>query len=166
MVPFEAESQARQHSGAVLEATLRLHTLRPSSFGHNLHMPLVRIEVFKGRSASERRSLLDGVHAALVEAFGIPEDDRTQRLVEYDLENLEVEPGRSEKYVLVEITAFPGRSTAAKRSLCQAIVRRLGAEEVPADDISIVLNEPPLENWGIRGGRSAHEVDLGFRLDR
>jgi hypothetical protein len=29
----------------------------------------------------------------------------------------------------------------------------------------IVLLEPPLENWGIRGGRPASEVDLGFKID-
>ena len=128
-------------------------------------MPLVRIEVLAGRPAAERKRLLEGVHAALVEAFGIPTDDRTHRIIEHDPENFEVPPGRSEKYTLVEITAFPGRSTAAKRALYRAIVRNLGEAGVPAEDVSIVLHEPPLENWGIRGGRSADEVDLGFRLD-
>jgi phenylpyruvate tautomerase PptA (4-oxalocrotonate tautomerase family) len=32
-------------------------------------------------------------------------------------------------------------------------------------DVLIVLNEIPLENWGIRGGQSAADVDLGFALD-
>lgn len=35
-------------------------------------MPLVRIEVLKGRPASERKQLLDAVHDALVEAFRHP----------------------------------------------------------------------------------------------
>jgi len=47
----------------------------------------------------------------------------------------------------------------------RGIVRNLGDEGVPAKDILIVLNEPPLENWGIRGGTPAAEVELGFRLD-
>jgi phenylpyruvate tautomerase PptA (4-oxalocrotonate tautomerase family) len=128
-------------------------------------MPLVRIEVFKGRPASERKRLLQAVHAALVEAFDIPEDDRMQRIVEHDPENFEIPPGRSEHYTLVEITAFPGRSPTAKRALYKAIVRNLGEAGIPAGDIFIVLHEPSLENWGIRGGRSADEVDLGFRLD-
>lgn len=128
-------------------------------------MPLVRIEVLKGRTAPQRQRLLDAVHAALVEAFGIPEDDRTQRLVEHDPENFEIDPGHSEKYTLVEITAFPGRSPSAKRALYKALVRNLGEAGVPADDVFIVMHEPPMENWGIRGGRSADEVDLGFRVD-
>jgi phenylpyruvate tautomerase PptA (4-oxalocrotonate tautomerase family) len=128
-------------------------------------MPLVRIEVFRGRPVEERKRLLEAVHRALVEAFGVPEDDRLQRLIEHDPENLEVPPGRSESYVLVEITAFPGRSASAKRALYRTVVRNLGQAGVPADDILVLLHEPPLVNWGIRGGRSADEVDLGFDLD-
>ena len=103
-------------------------------------MPLVRIEILKGRSADEKQRLLDAVHAALVEGFG-------------------------ERYSLIEITAFPGRSADAKRRLYEAIVRNLRAERVPAEDVFVVLTEPPMENWGIRGGRPASEVDLGFRID-
>jgi phenylpyruvate tautomerase PptA (4-oxalocrotonate tautomerase family) len=32
-------------------------------------------------------------------------------------------------------------------------------------DVSVVIVEPGLENWGVRGGRSAADVDLGFSLD-
>jgi Tautomerase enzyme len=128
-------------------------------------MPLVRIEVIKGRSASEKRRLLEAVHDALVEAFEIPQDDRTQRLVEHDPENFEIPPGRSESYALVEITAFPGRSASAKRSLYQAIVRNVGGLGIAAEDVFIVIVEPVMENRGIRGGQRASEVDLGFRVD-
>jgi phenylpyruvate tautomerase PptA (4-oxalocrotonate tautomerase family) len=128
-------------------------------------MPLVRIEIRRGWPASDRKRLLDAIHRALVDAFDIPEDDRTQRLTEHDPEGFEVPPGRSDRYTLVEITAFPGRSLEAKRRLYAEIVRNLGEVGVPEDDVSIVLNEPAMENWGIRGGQPASEVDLGFRVD-
>jgi len=32
-------------------------------------------------------------------------------------------------------------------------------------DIMIVLHEPPLENFGIRGGKPASEVELAHRID-
>ena len=128
-------------------------------------MPLVRIDVLKGRPAAEKKQLLDAVHDALVEAFGIPEDDRTQRLIEHDPENFEIEAGRSEQYTLVEITAVPGRSRAAKRALYAAIVRNLETIGTPENDVLVVIHEPPMQNWGIRGGRSADEVELGYRLD-
>jgi phenylpyruvate tautomerase PptA (4-oxalocrotonate tautomerase family) len=36
---------------------------------------------------------------------------------------------------------------------------------VPSDDIKITLIEVPPENWGIRGGQPASEVDLGFKIE-
>ena len=128
-------------------------------------MPLVRIEILEGRSVNERRQLLQAVHDALVEAFEIPDEDRTQRIVEYDPINFEIPPGKSERYTLIEITAFPGRSRTAKATLYEAIVRRLGKLGIDAADVSVVIHEPVMENWGIRGGRPADEVDLGYRLD-
>lgn len=45
------------------------------------------------------------------------------------------------------------------------MVRNLGGLGVPAGDIKITLIEVPAENWGIRGGLPASEVDLGFAID-
>nr|WP_212749443.1 hypothetical protein [Acinetobacter lwoffii] len=36
---------------------------------------------------------------------------------------------------------------------------------IPADHILIHLRESALENWGIRGGQAACDVDLGFKVD-
>lgn len=52
-----------------------------------------------------------------------------------------------------------------KRRLYQEIVRRLGALGIAPGGVFIVLHEPPLVNWGLRGGQPACELDLGFRLD-
>ena len=57
-----------------------------------------------------------------------------------------------------------GRSLEAKRALYQAIVRRLEALGTPPKDVFVVLHEPPMQNWGIRGGLPASEVDLGFEV--
>lgn len=46
--------------------------------------------------------------------------------------------------------------------LYHAVVRNLGALGIPPNDVLIVLQEPAMENWGIRGGMPASEVDLGF----
>jgi phenylpyruvate tautomerase PptA (4-oxalocrotonate tautomerase family) len=128
-------------------------------------MPHVRIEIVKGRSLAERRQLFQAVHDALMKAFWIPDDDRIQRIVEHDAENFEIPPGSSDRYTLIEITAFPGRSAEAKRNLYRALVQELGEIAIDPMDISVVIIEPTLESWGIRGGRSAAEVDLGFSLD-
>jgi phenylpyruvate tautomerase PptA (4-oxalocrotonate tautomerase family) len=128
-------------------------------------MPHVRIEIVKGRSLAERRQLFQAVHDALMEAFRITDDDRIQRIVEHDAENFEIPPGSSDRYTLIEITAFPGRSAEAKRDLYRVLVQRLGEVAIDPMDVSVVIIEPALESWGLRGGRSAAEVDLGISLD-
>jgi phenylpyruvate tautomerase PptA (4-oxalocrotonate tautomerase family) len=128
-------------------------------------MPLAKIEVRKTRSQSEISAMIDAVYLAQREAFKVPENDRQIRYVEYKPEHFEVPPGVSENYTFVEITIFPGRSIQAKRNLYQGIVKRFSALGIPPQETFIVLNELPLENWGLRGGIPASELDLGFNLN-
>ena len=53
----------------------------------------------------------------------------------------------------------------AKRNLYNKLVENLQRLNIQPNDILIVLQEPPLDNWGIRGGFPASEVDIGFKLD-
>jgi phenylpyruvate tautomerase PptA (4-oxalocrotonate tautomerase family) len=110
-------------------------------------------------------AVIDAIQAALREALKIPEGDRTLRLIEHPASHFAVPPGRGEKFTLVEVTMFSGRSMGAKRSLYQAIVRNLATLGVPELDIKITLIETPPENWGLRGGMPASEIELGFRID-
>ncbi len=128
-------------------------------------MPLVKISMIKGRTHDEKRAVMDTIHTALVKSFKIPEYERNIRIEEYKEEDYVLPPGRSEKYILVEITAFAGRSTDAKRLLYKNIVDNLKMLGIDAMDVFIVIYEEPLENWGIRGGISACDLDLGFNIN-
>jgi 4-oxalocrotonate tautomerase family enzyme len=129
-------------------------------------MPLVKISLRKGRSPDYKRAILHGVHSALVEAFRIPDHDRHQQLYELDRDDFEISPKKSDRFVVIEIIAFPGRSFEAKKKLYAAIAQNLAKSPgISGDDILIILHEPPLENWGIHGGRLASEVDVGFKID-
>jgi len=129
-------------------------------------MPLVKIEIRKEKSAEYKKAVLDGVHDALVQAIKIPEYDRFQRLYELDADNFEAPPDRTDSVTLIEIVMFRGRSIQAKKRLYQTIVDNLAKNPgIKGDDIFIVLHEPPLENWGLRGGKPASEVDLGFDIN-
>jgi len=110
-------------------------------------------------------AVIDAVQSALREALKIPEGDRTLRLIEHPASHFAVPPGRSDKFTLVEITMFSGRSMSAKRTLYQAIVRHLAVLGVQPLDIKVTLIETPPENWGLRGGMPASEIDLGFKID-
>jgi phenylpyruvate tautomerase PptA (4-oxalocrotonate tautomerase family) len=130
-------------------------------------MALARIEILEGRSPQERGALVNAVRAALSEGLQTPEDDPAVRLSEYPPEQFSLPyPDRcSDRFTLVEVTMFAGRSMEAKRRLYDAIVRRLVALDVPASDVLVVLHEPPMENWGVNGGIPASEVDVGFKVD-
>lgn len=129
-------------------------------------MPLVKVEIFTGKSKEYKKKLLDSIHSALVESIKIPDDDRMQRLYELDPDNFEIAPGKTENFTLIEITMFKGRSLEAKRLLYSKIVEKLNESlSIAGSDVFIVIHEPPLENWGIRGGKAAIDIDLGFKID-
>jgi phenylpyruvate tautomerase PptA (4-oxalocrotonate tautomerase family) len=128
-------------------------------------MPLARIEVRKSRPAEEVAALMEAVFRAQREALKVPEGDRQIRYIEHKPEHFSVPPGKTENYTLVEIALFPGRTLDAKRELYKSIVRRFGEIGIAPSDVFIVLYEPPLDNWGLRGGFPASEVDLGFNLN-
>lgn len=128
-------------------------------------MPLVTITIAQGKTRKFKKSILDAVRDSLVAAFKIPDHDRNQRIVEVLPENLECPSGKVEDFITIEMTVFPGQSLQAKKALYQEIVSRLQKLEIQSDDILIILNEPPFENWGIRGGYPASEVDIGFKID-
>lgn len=126
-------------------------------------MPIVHVHVRAGRDPAEKRALLDGLHAAFVEALRIPPGDRNQLLHEYPPTDFESRYG--ENAVFVEAAVFPGRSRDAKRALYRLVAENLERAGVPRDRVLVVLHEPPVENWGIRGGQCAADVDLGFKID-
>ena len=128
-------------------------------------MPHVRIEVIAGRTPSEKRALMDAVHQLLMEALKIPDWDNNQRLLEYPADCYDLPPGCTAKRTYIECTLFPGRSLEAKKRLYQLLVDRLEGLGTPRRDVIIVLHEPPMENWGIHGGRPASEVELGYTLN-
>lgn len=130
-------------------------------------MPLVRIEILKGHSKDYKTTLLQSVHEGLVNALSIPDDDRNQRLYELDDYCFERSPnsGKTEKFTLIELTLFPGRSTKLKKDAISEITRLLGERlQITPPDVFIIINEPPLENWGIRGNQ-ASEMGLQYKKE-
>lgn len=108
---------------------------------------------------------MEAVQAALVEGLNIPPWDRDVVLDLYGPGQRLVPERRSDRYTVIEVKLFAGRSIEAKRALYKAMVAKLVALGVPAQEINIVLVEIARENWGLRGGIPASEVDLGYKVD-
>jgi phenylpyruvate tautomerase PptA (4-oxalocrotonate tautomerase family) len=127
-------------------------------------MPFIKISVKKERSSAEKSAVKEAVHRAVREALRIPQHDRNIRYCTLAPEDFETPPDQSDLFTLVEITLFAGRSLPTKKELYRLMVSNLSELGIPPKDITIILYEVPLENWGIRGGYPASEVDLGFEV--
>ena len=125
-------------------------------------MPNATIEVRRRYTPEEESGIIDAVHAAMMEGLRIPEADKTVRLVVHEPHRF---PHESERYTLVDVDLFSGRSLEAKARLYRAIVRNLEPFGIPRDQVKVLLRESGAENWGIRGGVPASEVDLGFEVN-
>jgi phenylpyruvate tautomerase PptA (4-oxalocrotonate tautomerase family) len=127
-------------------------------------MPSTRIVTGAWARGSEGK-VLEAVQSALLGALKLPEHDRDIVLDIYDETTRIVMTGRSQRFTRIEVTLFAGRSMEAKRALYKAMVANLAALGVPATEVKTVLIEVPAENWGLRGGYPASELDLGFKID-
>lgn len=115
-------------------------------------MPLVKIEIIKGKSLEYKKTVLDAVHVALENAIQIENWDRFQRLYEIEDDLFERSESKTDKFTMIEITMFPGRTKEQKSKLYKEIVKELNQRlGIVPTDIFIVINEPANENWGLAG---------------
>ncbi len=112
-----------------------------------------------------RPALSDVLHAAAVDVLGLPADKRFHRFFPMGAEDFPTPAGRSERYTVVEVLMFAGRSTATKkafyRRLFQDFEDRLG---ITPTDLEVAVLETPRHDWAIRGV-PGDELDLTYRVE-
>lgn len=122
-------------------------------------MPLLRIDVVKGRSEEELKTLLQAIHDAMVDAFEVPVRDRYQVLTEHEPSRLILEDTglgfeRSERRVLIHMTTRP-RSQEMKQRFYALVVENLGRRSAtPSEDIMISCVENEDVDWSFGHGRA------------
>ncbi|MBV8967542.1 MAG: tautomerase family protein [Verrucomicrobia bacterium] len=120
-------------------------------------MPLVRIDLQKGKDAAYRQQISAVVHEALV-SVGVPEKDRFQVVAEHDSGDFVFDPDyldthRTDQLVIVQITWNEGRSIEQKKTLYQTIADGLHATlGLRREDVLINLVEVKKENWSFGNG--------------
>lgn len=112
-----------------------------------------------------RAELSDVIHSCLVDALQLPADKRFHRFIGLERPDFVYPPGRSERYTIVEISMFDGRSVEAKKQLIFLLFERASARlGITPDDLEITITETPRANWGIRGV-PADELGLSYKVD-
>jgi 4-oxalocrotonate tautomerase len=120
-------------------------------------MPLVRIDLRKGKQAAYRAAISTVVHEALV-SVGVPKDDRFQLIAEHDSENFVFDQTyldirRSEDLVIIQITWNEGRTVDQKKALYKAIADGLATRlSLRREDVFVQLVEVKRENWSFGNG--------------
>jgi 4-oxalocrotonate tautomerase family enzyme len=126
-------------------------------------VPVVKIELLKGKDKASLLQIRDEVMNAVVYSLQLPDNDRNVRILEYEQEYFIMKPPYE---VLIEITMFEGRTKETKKKLYQTIVENLAQNGLmDKSKVFIILNEQPLENWGVRGGIPADEITLDFKVE-
>lgn len=126
-------------------------------------MPLVRIDLLKGRDENYRRQIGRAVYEAMV-SVGVPENDRFQIVSEHDEGNFLFDPDylgihRTKDLVMIQITWNAGRTTAQKQALYRAIADGLHeAVGLRREDVLINLVEVHKENWSFGNGIAQYAV--------
>ncbi|MFF4382616.1 tautomerase family protein [Kitasatospora sp. NPDC001547] len=127
-------------------------------------MPLVRIDLSTDRPPAVRRAIADAVHQALVDAVGIPADDRFQIVTPHDPEELVFDPNYLDvarrDVVCVQITLVAGRPRELKLDLYRRLAANLAEAGVRPEDVFVTLTENALDDWSVGNGR-AQLVELG-----
>jgi 4-oxalocrotonate tautomerase len=120
-------------------------------------MPLVRIDLRKGKPDTYREAISRIVHEALV-SVGVPKDDRFQVIAEHDSPNFVFDLNyldirRTEDLAIIQITWNEGRTTEQKKALYKAIADGLAAGvSLRKEDVFISLIEVKRENWSFGAG--------------
>jgi phenylpyruvate tautomerase PptA (4-oxalocrotonate tautomerase family) len=122
-------------------------------------MPLVYVDLVEGRTPSEVRTLLDAVHDAVVDAFGVPPRDRYQvvhthpahEIVAWDT-GLGID--RSTRLVVVHVVSRR-RTRAMKEKFYELLASNL-AQRCGLDSTELIVSvtENGDEDWSFGHGRA------------
>lgn len=122
-------------------------------------MPLLRFDIFEGRSADQVKALLNATHSAVVAAFQVPERDRYQIVHEHPASHFIGEDTglgieRTKDFLVLQVVTRPHERKQKEnfyRLLCESLKKECGIE--PSDVmVSIVSNTD--EDWSFGYGRA------------
>ncbi|MEQ8823384.1 MAG: tautomerase family protein [Filomicrobium sp.] len=122
-------------------------------------MPLLRIDIYEGRTDEEIKTMLDALHKAMLDAFDVPVRDRYQivhqhRAATMIMEDTGLDIPRTDKFVMVQVTTRP-RSRAMKedffRRACDELEKASG---IAPSDVMINFVTCEDEDWSFGMGRA------------
>jgi len=127
-------------------------------------MPFIRTSVKKGTSAARKKSIVEAIHQALIDAIHMPPDELFNQVSEYAPDDFFYSRtfngiARSDDLVAIEITMRRGRSDAMKKALYAKIAENLANHaDVSPKDVFIFTHENDYSDWSVGNGKFAMEI--------
>ena len=107
----------------------------------------------------------DVVHSCVIDALQYPKDKRAHRFIQLEPTEFFYPAGRTDRYTIVEISMFDGRSVEAKKTLIRLMFERwenlLG---IMPGDLEMTIFETPKHNLGFRG-LPGDEHTLNYKIE-
>ena len=122
-------------------------------------MPLMRIDLVKGRSKREIKAIGEAVHRAMVAAFNVPERDRYQIISElkpsrFVMQDTGLDIPRTKKRIMIQVITRPRpreQKEAFYTLVCEELERRAG---IAPTDVMVSMVENTDEDWSFGHGRA------------
>lgn len=120
-------------------------------------MPLIHVDVVRGRTDEQLRTMLDVIHACMVDAFEVPDSDRYQVLTQHDPAEMVVHDTglgmeRGDAVVVLRFVSRV-RPPEAKQRLYALLADRLEREcGLSPDDLVVSLTENDAPDWSFGRG--------------
>ena len=121
-------------------------------------MPLVRIDLRRGKPPAYRKAICDGIYRAMREAFAVPEEDRFMIVTEHDeadfiFSETYLDITRTSDLVIIQITANDTRNLDQKKAFYARVAALLSESPgLRPQDVFINLVEVAKENWSFGDG--------------
>lgn len=125
-------------------------------------MPLVNLSLVKGKPRDHIRAISNGIHRGLVEAYGVPEDDKFQLVHQVELDELIYDADylgihRTDDLVVIHIVAGNWRETEKKQALFKAITDNLVKNPgLRPEDVVVVLSPNGRDEWSFGKGLASY----------
>lgn len=105
-----------------------------------------QIKIFGLRSSLSpvMKEFSDVIHSCLVDALHYPVDKRAHRFFSLETSDFFYSPGRSERFTIIEISMFEGRSVEAKKKLIRLLFARFETSlGIGPQDVEVTIFETP-----------------------
>ena len=128
-------------------------------------MGQVKIFGLKKELNKNKVKISEVIHSCIVDGLKFPVNNKFQRFFLLDEADFYFPDDRTEKYTIIELSIFEGRSVDTKKEFIRLIYKRFQEQlNISGNDIELTIFETPKNNWGIRG-LPADELLLNYRVN-